>query len=113
MGDLTRTSVIENDNSVNAITSVMLVCYEKFCPLTYPDKKCQPVWWSKHLANLRKYSRRLYKSAYKTKQHTDWEAYEAGFRNYNSENKKVSLSRWRTSVTLPDFVKFFQRILHP
>lgn len=46
------------------VTRVLFGYYEIFCQLIFPSMKCQPIWRSKHLANLRKVSRRLYSFLY-------------------------------------------------
>ncbi|XP_058978632.1 uncharacterized protein LOC109613882 [Musca domestica] len=87
-------SASDVDDSVKLLTKILIGSYERACPLTFPGKRHQPVWWSKDLAQLRKTSRRLYNKANKTKLGTDWEAYKLAFNKYNSEIKKAKRRSW-------------------
>ncbi|XP_073831537.1 uncharacterized protein [Musca autumnalis] len=90
----TLSSVNEVEKAVNHVTSIMVDSYEASCPRTYPGKRCQPVWWDKNLAKLRKTSRKLYNKANETKLSTDWDAYKEAFNKYNSEIKKAKRKSW-------------------
>ncbi|XP_073841439.1 uncharacterized protein [Musca autumnalis] len=87
----------EVEKAVNHVTSILVDSYEASCPLTYPGKRCQPVWWNKSLAKLRKTSRKLYNKANKAKLSTDWDAYKEAFNKYNSEIKKAKRKPWTIS----------------
>lgn len=37
-------AITEHELTANIVTNVLRPSYEKSCPITYPEKKSQPVW---------------------------------------------------------------------
>ncbi|XP_073841475.1 uncharacterized protein [Musca autumnalis] len=69
----------EIDGQVADLTRVLQGCYEKSCPLSYPGRRTQPVWWNNELAKLRKNSRKAFNKANSTKSDIDWNLYRESF----------------------------------
>ncbi|XP_073836106.1 uncharacterized protein [Musca autumnalis] len=112
--NISTETVDDLNGTVKNLTDVLLRCHKESCPLTYPGRKSQPVWWSKELGELRKNTRRLYNRAHETKLDIDWDSYKVSFNKYKSEikrAKKTSLVNFCESVEGVNDAARFRRLL--
>lgn len=88
------TSAASVNEKVNFVTDLLYRCFIDSCPLTFPGKRRQPVWWSKDLAKLRKATRKLFNRAKRTKTDEDWMIYKSSFNKFKGDIRKAKRAAW-------------------
>ena len=82
------------DRRVKEITDILYSSFLDTCPITYPGKKRQPVWWTCELGASRRNVRRLFNKTKRSRLDVDWCAYKSSFNDFKREIKAAKRASW-------------------
>ena len=97
------------DAVVKNLTNSIINNYEVSCPVKFPSKRKQPIWWSKELSSLRSNVRKLYNKAHRTGKDDDWSNYKECFNRYKKDLRKAKRASWVTYSESIDSVNELSR----